>query len=574
MTPYESALPSETSQAYKKLAQAAELITLADPDNRYLSDAAEFTRLCNDDAEFGEATSERRGMQLRVLEALGTHAVTVGNEPLANHTFAALPLSAQWQLYATAREKSALSVDTLATWQFSLESEQVQAATMDDPSTAASMHSAYTKMLATDYQFAAKEAERKALLSQISKRKAQFMEAINAPGVDPYYRRDMINNLNYSVGRAGIWQEIEDDPFSSEKSGLEKMVVKGLAGQLTWRDRKRIPRSRMSGVSHVLHWLAALQKSSDILPPDLGYSRIEDFAGKALIEEVAPDAANQLELQPSSLTRQLQLILHAKDFETATTHYEHLISHSYGSEARVHAALILSRHLTDMTAVEPAHTVYGNGVQQSIEAIAAQIGTQLDPEIIDARLRELRIEISTLKDPIERMRCLSALTAARVQLDPERSTDTVQQTLSKIWSGLEQTASDAQLSTLRDDIAAHGIRLAPALKQHDSGQYYVGYTPVVVTSMEHPSKVNRVCDLPVDPASVVQWRKTAAVLNALLGEQRYVINTNAQPPQMTGTWRSTLIFLKEFSQANELLAAGRSLNVNEALSARLRNALR
>jgi len=566
-------LPVETSGAYGKLAYAAELLSLPDPDNHYLSDAAHFARQCNDEAAFGEVTDRRRGMQARALARIGQYAAETGNEALAQYIFSTEPLGSKWQLYAHARRYATLTPNTLGEWQLELERETTQAAYENDPQTRALVEAGQMAVLTIDYKEAIDASEKAAILPRIQLHKTRLFQTVKAFSIDPYTKRAVIDDANLSLAQAGLWQYIEDDRAQPENKDLTQLVVKGLLGQLTMRDRLRVRRDK-DPASYVVRWLANRQKGKTTQPPHLGLFTFEDFSGKKLIEDTAPEVASALALTSKHGPSYLRMMLQRGEFEAATSAYAHTTELT-DNEARLDAALVMSQHTMDMSAVEPAHAVFGDGLHQSIRAAAALVGGDTDPRIIADRLHELRLEITSLKDPAERIRCKSALVAAQLRLDPnEHKMAGPQWSIEKSWTALEQTGSNPHiLASLRDVLASDGIALAPSLKQHESGHHYIGYIPVITAAMNHPRMANRTLELLNDGPTLELIEQTAATLNALLGEDRYIVDTTSETPQLLGSWRTTVNLMSEFHATRNILDAGGSLSIDEALSTALRQAL-
>lgn len=561
------------SEVYTQVAQAAQLIIAPDPENPYLQDAAHFADQSNEQAEFGPVSDEHRYMQSHILSILGRHAAEMANEPLAQHVFAVQPLAEKWQLYAHAREHAALAPTTLAAWQLDLESDDAMAAARDDPYTNAVAEAARTQVVMTEYQQIAGKKERKAHLAHISHRMSRFKAAIAHPSVGLDAQKQLIGNVNLAAARVGVWQHVEDDPFTDvNDKGMVQLIVKGLARELNQFDRRKYLTPN-TPAQRIVHWLAARQKNPDV-PALAMHEHAYEFTGKALIEAAAPEVASTLSFTSDSPATRLRLQLMQGSFEDANTTYEYILRAQRDS-IKLLAALITAPFAMDMAATEPAHGIYGKGLRQSITATAALIGGETDRTIITQQLRDLRSELETIKDPAERIRCESAFIAATLRLDPDANVDIGQMALDKSWTALEQTASKPELlGTLRDDLAQDGIRLAPALKSHASGQFYIGFTPVITVAMAKGAKADRTWELSTDRENQVQHQRTAETLNALLEEQRYIVDTTAETPAMRGSWKTTLVFrTKEFHEAHAVLTRDGSLPIDQRLSDKIRTAL-
>ena len=593
-----------------RITDAAALV-VPEKANPFLTDASGFLKQFIREHDTPGRQWSSAGYFETAARVVTQHAIETGNNELAEALFPQFTPAERWLLYANAYDEARLSPGQLAKWRLALETNEETSAESNSAIVNSARLIAFTEIELHNYRSTSDTELQREYLQRAREHKKDFKDIIKPTyegGSSDYDRSGVTmggteeynNRLSLAFAKAGIWEEVEEIdriyPWrdDSAKDINSQLMVKALAGKLSRIDLYRLGKRKAGLTGKVICWIDAKRKGKEIEKPNTSYMR-EHIQDQSLLQQLAPELVKELDLRTFGWLPNLELQLATGDFENADATYAAITEHrSRGSEEALRAALMMSKYTYGLEVASAAHDVYERYFSDEIEPIEQYIATiGEDNEVPHAEelqgwLHELYSKTYELKSP-QRAILLEARLAhlfRRIIPDDEKG-DYLMMHVHDKWTAFEQQEGmNGQLLTIGESLKATGLRFIKRWKHTESGGY-IGYEPAYVTSGQHErnSSIKITDEGTFVPESKINyWEQAASELNAMLGEERYIVSRHEEtkPPQrdawpkederritLHGAWTNYGHYYTEISDATRNLEYHEPLNSMPDVTARL-----
>lgn len=514
----------------------------------------------------------RVGSLRRTTIELANYAVKTGKEDAARYAFGNLPDSDKWLVYAEAYESGSSNPQMLADWRHELDMAHESGAEGQSEATQASRMFALTKGKLHDYsstidperlaslraqqgipeqgngkgptldELAEARETHKQMAIEYGTSLGQMLKTMQARNTvtSEFLQRTWSPERFEEEGtvafaRAGVWEGAAALNARHTDKYVQGLVqtIKAVHGQLGNVERQQL---RFAGnTGKVLRWFDNPQGTKGDLPSAANLS----VHSRKLLERVAPERLQQLELGPTSADRSLRMALATGDFELVRAHYAATLD-QHNPYENLRAALMVSQHLYDVQATEAAHAVYEAAFLTELDPVEAKVEGLFIPgfdgaagEEVEQELERLHKESTQLKDPVTSLHAKARLANMFLKIEPnsERTAELMTD-IHKQWSVLERReGGDQELSRLYQSLRSAGFHFEPQWKADGAGGF-IGYRPtsphlsrripsnyIPYGGRRSVSSTNTSDHVHIETAD--EMLRTADTLNELLGTERY-----------------------------------------------------
>jgi hypothetical protein len=506
------------------LQRAGELLeTARDSDDRYAAAAVGYSIRHNERTLSGESDT-RDSFLDDAIATIGSYAIQMGHDTLAQHAFTHLPPERQWLLYGSAYE-SVKSPQQLSEWRIHLEQTEQDIAN-NTPAINRARLLAAIKIHVRNY---ADSAGTRPTLRQQAVEAGQELSSMLDEAEGHSETAELRKQLLITFARGHIWEGVRAADYGER---MTELACKAAMGALEPKERQGL---RLKSFGRFLRWMDEYQKGNERNPPPkaLIYSDIVE----AVLGQLAPKPMVTAGFYTATYPEALQQALALNDLGTAQAYYAEIL-HSNNPYENMRAALSLSQYRHEIEIAQAAHPVFERALLKELKEQAMHLSTHIRAKTISKA--EITTELRLLYEQVEELGYRNPFVSLPVQartlqlylsiLPDALETSLLRESMESRWTALEQQkGSMNELAHLSQLLRQTGLQFIRQWKPDGSNSGYIGYTPwSPLTTRQTPqwymqTTINYLDDnmaqLPL--ITIANLVDTAEQLNHLLGERRY-----------------------------------------------------